>query len=219
MFQEALSSCSTGQTLPEVNFEQEDLTIPKIYQLKQALRSLERNDALGIALLKGTTLPERVALTILQERPDLSINEVHNNAVTVTTILRTRSQRKIEQAYREAYYQDKLAGRPALDTGANDPNQLEVPPEQSDLSKLPPPKDEEYLVGDLPVVHYVMNARIPEEWATLTPHKRELKKRNMTRRAAKFEQIGGRLFRVKRPKNKPNQLPAHPKYLQVLSGP
>lgn len=74
-------------------------------------------------------------------------------------------------------------------------------------------------MGDLPVVHYVMSAKLPEEWAALTAHKRELEKRNVTRRAAKFEQIGGRLYRVKRPKDKQNQLPAQPKYLQVLSGP
>jgi hypothetical protein len=41
----------------------------------------------------------------------------------------------------------------------------------------------------------------------------------MTRRATKFEQNGGRLLRVKRPKDKTNQLHAHPQYPQVPSGP
>jgi hypothetical protein len=68
VFQEVLSSGSIGQTLPEVNFDPEELTIQKIHQLKETLRSLERNDdTLGIALLKDTTLAERVTLTVLKE--------------------------------------------------------------------------------------------------------------------------------------------------------
>lgn len=131
VFQEALSSGNTGPTLPEVNFEQEDLTIQKIHQLKQALQSLERNDdTLGVALLKGTNLAERVTLTILKERPDLSIHEVYNNAIQVTTILRTQSQREIEQAYREIYYRDRLAVQPTVETVVGGTEEVRVPPDQ-----------------------------------------------------------------------------------------
>jgi hypothetical protein len=108
-----------------------------------------------VALLQGTTLPERVTLTILKERPDLSLNEVYNNAITVTAILRTRSQREIEQAYREIYFREKLMVRPAPEEGTDHLNQLTwVSPEQWDVSKIPPPKDKEYLVDDWPVVNY-----------------------------------------------------------------
>jgi hypothetical protein len=218
VFQTALDGVTSGQTIPEFNFNPEDLTMQSVHQLKQQLRALERNDdTASIAVLKDTSLAERVTLTIMKERPDLSLAEVYNNAVEVTTILRTRCQREIEQAYRERHLRERLAIRPVLE--GDEQVQMVVSADKWDLSKIPPPKDEEYLVDDPPVVNYVMKSMFPEEWKDLTPHQRELEKRNVTRRASKFEQIGGKLFRVKRPKGKPNQLPATPTYHQVLSGP
>jgi hypothetical protein len=82
------------------------------------------------------------------------------------------------------YYQEKLAVQPALEAEPNEGLQLTVPPEQLDLSKITPPKDEEYLIDDSWVVQYVMNSSIPEDWTAFPAHKRELEKRNMT---AKFE--------------------------------
>jgi hypothetical protein len=62
---------TAGQTMPEINFDQEDLTLQKVHQLQKTLRTLERNDDTeGIAILKDTTLAERVTLTIMKERPD-----------------------------------------------------------------------------------------------------------------------------------------------------
>jgi hypothetical protein len=81
--------------------------------------------------------------------------------------LRTQSQREIEQAYRETYFHDKLTVRPTLESETNDLNELRVSPEQWDLSKLPPPKDKEYLLDDWLVVNYVMNLKTAEEWAEL----------------------------------------------------
>jgi hypothetical protein len=122
-----------------VNFDQEDLTVQKVHQLKQLLRTLEQNDETeGVALLKETTPAERVALTIIKERPDLSVTEVYNNAVEVTTLLRIQSQREIEQAYRETYFREKLAIQPVIE---DEPQlQMVVSADKWDLSKIPPPR-------------------------------------------------------------------------------
>lgn len=215
-FQTALEGGTSGQTIPEVNFDQEDLMVQRVHRLKQLLKTLERNDDTeGIALLKDTTLAERVTLTIMKERPDLSLNEVYNNAFEVTTILRTQSQREVKQAYREAHLRERLAIQPVVEE--EEKPLVTAPKDKWDLSKVPMPKDEEYLAGNFPVVNFVKDSRVPEEWAALTPRKREMEKRNLTKRAAKFEQHEGRLYRVKRPKNQPNQLPAAASHRQVLS--
>jgi hypothetical protein len=192
--------------------------VQKVHQLKQLLRTLEHNDETeGVALLKETTLAERVALTIIKERPDLSLTEVYNNAVEVTTILRTESHREIEQAYRETYFRKKLAVQPVIE---DEPQlQMVVLADEWDLSKIPPLKDEEYLVNDPLAVNYVIKSQLPEEWKELRAQKRETEKRNVTRRAAKFQQIHGHLFRVKRPPARPNQLLGVPTYRRVLSAP
>jgi hypothetical protein len=44
-------------------------------------------------------------------------------------------------------------------------------------------------VNDPLVVNYVMKSQLPEEWKERTAQKRETEKRNVTRRAAKFQQI------------------------------
>lgn len=219
-FQMTANRGTTGQTVPEINFDEEDLTLQKIHQLKKVLRTMERNDDTeGIAVLKDSTLAERVTLTIMKERPDLNINEVYNNAVEVTTTLRTRAQREIEQAYREMHLQEKLTAQAIVVTPTEEGEQLTLTPqaEKWDLSKIPPPKDSEYLANDPLVVDYVLNGKLPEEWKELTAREREQQKRNVTRRAAKFERIGGQLFKVKKPKARPNQIPGQTTFLPVLS--
>jgi hypothetical protein len=131
-------------------------------------------------------------------------------------MLRTQSQREIEQSYREMHFREKLAIQPSTESSINS-NQLALEKEKYDLARISQPKDEEYLVDDFEVVDYILNGRTPNEWKYLTAQERELKKSNMTRTAAKFQNMGGRLSRVKKPKKKPNQLPGLARYCQILS--
>jgi transposase len=182
---------------PPVFPDLEALTEAKMAEWARAAR-FHRNGG-DVSLVHSATLAERVALTLMQQNPDLTAAEALGRVKTTVRRLRQDLQHEIE-----------------LSRSVPEPEPEESPPrEPSPELHNPPPFDLadgivpdllDYQIGDPDVLVFLKTGSRPLFYSEPAHRRKELR-RQIEKRSRMFHYDGTRLYRLSTPKPKLNQPP------------
>ena len=190
--EEAKDQPASPPTFPDL----EALTEAKIAEWKRAAR-FHRNGGNDSAV-HTATLAERVALTLIEQDPDLTAADALQRVTTTVQLLR------------QGLLQEIAASRNPPSAPASEPAPTPNPnsgrPPPFDLADFPTPDLTEYRIGDPDVAYYLKTSELPTFYE-LEPRARKEARHKIRKRAKMFHVEGDRLFHLAAPKAKANEPP------------
>ena len=148
--------------------------------------------------VRAATLTERVALTLIEQDPELTAAEALRRVTTTVQHLRQGLLQTIQAA-------DALPTEPEPGPEINLTVAPAGPP-PFDLSGFPTPDLMEYQIEDVDVAYYLKTGELPV-YANLNSDQRKEKRRNIRDRAKNYHHQDDRLYRLSVPKPHLNEPP------------
>ncbi|GAQ92414.1 hypothetical protein KFL_010100030, partial [Klebsormidium nitens] len=151
------------------------------------------------SLVRAATLSERVALTLVQQDPNLTAADVLERVKSTVQHLRQGLQKEIELSKNVRAEPTEAAVVP-LPTP-----ELDNPP-PFDLASFPTPDPLEYVIGDPDVAYYFKTGCLPAFHGEPVERRKDLR-RQIRDRSKMYHMAGERLYWLASPKAHPNQPP------------
>ena len=151
------------------------------------------------SLVRAATLSERVALTLVQQDPNLTAADVLERVKATVQHLRQGLQKEIELSKNVP-----LEPTEAVVVPLPTPELSNPPP--FDLASFPTPDLLEYAIGDPDVAYYFKTGCLPSFHGEPAERRKDLR-RQIRDRSKMYHLEGDRLYRLASPKAQPNQPP------------